>query len=342
MFDTIRFCVALIVLGIAGALYLRPEAFAEDAAWRVAKLSGEGLVVASGHDSSLSEGVLLRPGDTVRTGPSGQVLLKRGLETILVSPNSVLGLSAQDNSKLWTTIFQQAGSILLEVEKRNVKHFAVETPYLTAVVKGTQFRVTAERSDSRVDVFRGLVEVHDLKSGQYAMVGPGQAAMASARQEGAGLFLSGSGAFSPIQQGAARGSFVSPAGHDEEAHRAPGSSTERPVRLASSMTIPVSTWTPPLSAYLEPDWSLKLTDYVTSFLKSKSGGHQNHREDLELAIIVASITFFAVSIVIGIQQRRKRAKPQTKKKQDADESLVPTARMNQITMRQPVRSTPNA
>ena len=61
---------------------------------------------------------------------------------MLISPNSVVGLPTENKDGLSTTIVQQAGSILLEVEKRNVKHFEVETPYLAAVVKGTQFRVT--------------------------------------------------------------------------------------------------------------------------------------------------------------------------------------------------------
>ena len=45
----------------------------------------------------------------------------------------------------------EAGSILLDVEKRNVQHFEVETPYLAAVVKGTQFRVTVGPTGSRVE-----------------------------------------------------------------------------------------------------------------------------------------------------------------------------------------------
>ena len=72
------------------------------------------------------------------------MLLVRGEETILISPNSVIGVPAEKKDGMSTTIVQQAGSILLEVEKRNVKHFEVETPYLAAVVKGTQFSVTVD------------------------------------------------------------------------------------------------------------------------------------------------------------------------------------------------------
>ena len=108
---------------------------------------------------------LLKPGDTIRTGRNGRVLLMRGEETIMIAPNSVVGLPAEKKEGLSTTIMQQAGSILLEVEKRNVKHFEVETPYLAAVVKGTQFRVTVNAAATSVDVVRGQVEVADFKSG---------------------------------------------------------------------------------------------------------------------------------------------------------------------------------
>ena len=98
------------------------------------------------------------------------MLLKRGEEMILVSPNSVIGVPAEKKEGLSTTIKQQAGSILLDVEKRNVKHFEVETPYLAAVVKGTQFRVTVNATSTSVDVIRGQVEVADFRTGQIAQV----------------------------------------------------------------------------------------------------------------------------------------------------------------------------
>src|SRR5689334_16750975 len=180
-------------------------AFAADGDdWAVSKSSGEVWLTGSGvQQASLKQEDVLKPGDTVRTGRTGRVLLKRGDETILVSPNSVVGLPAQKKEGLSTTIKQQAGSILLDVEKRNVKHFEVETPYLAAVVKGTQFRVTVNAGKTTVDVVRGQVEVADFKSGQIAQVMAGQHATAFANGK-AGLSLGGSGTFSPIEQGKPR------------------------------------------------------------------------------------------------------------------------------------------
>ena len=129
---------------------------ADDGAWSVTKSSGEVWMTAAGAQPvSLKQEEILKPGDTIRTGRNGRVLLVRGEETILVAPNSVIGLPAEKKEGLTTTIVQQAGSILLEVEKRNVKHFEVETPYLAAVVKGTQFRVSVNASSTSVDVLGG-------------------------------------------------------------------------------------------------------------------------------------------------------------------------------------------
>jgi hypothetical protein len=181
---------------------------AEDGVWRVSKSSGEVWMTTSGaQQASLTQEEVLKPGDTIRTGRNGRVLLVRGEETILVSPNSVIGLATEKKDGLSTTILQQAGSVLLEVEKRNVKHFEVETPYLAAVVKGTQFRVSVKATSTSVDVLRGQVEVADFKSGQIAQVMPGQHATAFAQGK-PGLSLSGSGTLNPIEQGKPRPSSI--------------------------------------------------------------------------------------------------------------------------------------
>jgi hypothetical protein len=183
---------------------------AEDASWTVAKVSGEVWTTTPGvQKASLGLESMLKPGDSIQTGANGRVLLKRGKETMLVAPNSSIGLPKENTGNLSTTILQQAGSILVDVEKRNENHFAVETPSLVAVVKGTQFRVSIGKTETSVDVLRGKVEVADFKTGQFAYVLPGQ--HAKVFQSGSsGLKLSGSGVLSPLQHGAPRAPRVQP------------------------------------------------------------------------------------------------------------------------------------
>jgi hypothetical protein len=194
---------AALILGMASG-----ASAADDGVWSVSKSSGEVWLGANGAQSvSLGQEGALKPGDTIRTGRNGRVLLVRGEETILISPNSVVGLPAETKEGLSTTIIQQAGSILLEVEKRNVKHFEVETPYLAAVVKGTQFSVTVGAGSTKVGVLRGQVEVSDFKTGQIAQVMPGQSATAFEHGK-SGLSLSGTGTFNPIEHGKPRASTI--------------------------------------------------------------------------------------------------------------------------------------
>lgn len=211
----------------AFALLTATGAFAaDDGVWSVKKTSGD-VWMSNGsdvHRASVKSDEVLKPGDTVTTGKNGRVLLVRGEESILVAPNSVIGLPAEKKEGLSTTIKQQAGSILLEVEKKNVKHFEVETPYLAAVVKGTQFRVTVNAAGATVDVVRGQVEVADFKTGQIAQVMPGQHAGVSANGA-AGLTLGGAGALQPIQQGQPRASAVSPVTVPRNGLSAPGKPT---------------------------------------------------------------------------------------------------------------------
>jgi hypothetical protein len=194
--------MALVLAASSGAIA------AENDVWSVGKSSGEVWIATSeAQQVSLKPDETLKPGDTVRTGRNGRVLLVRGEETILVSPNSVVGLPLEKKDGLSTTVLQQAGSILLEVEKRNVKHFEVETPYLAAVVKGTQFSVTVGATGTSVDVRRGQVEVSDFKSGQIAQVMPGQTATSFAHGK-SGLSLTGPGVLNPIEQGKPRASSL--------------------------------------------------------------------------------------------------------------------------------------
>src|SRR5947209_2364617 len=198
---------AIVVAGL-GLMLVNPAVAQDGAVWRIGKASGEvWLGKAAVQQASLGADAALVPGETVRTGRNGRVLLSRGEETIMVGPNSEVALPAEAADGMKTTILQRAGSILLEVEKKNVPHFEVVTPYLAAVVKGTQFRVSVDRRGGRVEVTHGQVQVADFKSGQHALVLPGQSANVAAFGT-AGLSLSGSGTFNKIEHGQARNAPV--------------------------------------------------------------------------------------------------------------------------------------
>jgi hypothetical protein len=296
MFSRIRAMSAALLLAALVVFCAGQAALAQDNAWRVSKVSGDVSVTTSGgQQGGLANGATVKPGDNIRTGQNGRVLLTRGQETILISPNSAIGIPMQKSEGMSTTIVQQAGSILLEVEKRNVKHFAVETPYLAAVVKGTQFRVTVDAAGSRVDVLKGQVEVADFKSGQYALVKPDQAAKVSIQGQ-TGLSLSGSGALSPVQQGTPR-RIVNPIA---AADIKPGS---EPVRVASAGEgRAAASW----SGTSTKDSSA--SGWSSPFSFGRSSGSRTRNEDMAIAAGVACAVGFLVAAGVGFQRRRKSRK----------------------------------
>lgn len=309
MCDAVRaifapFLLVMFVVVIAGS-----EAIAEGAAWRVSKSSGDVWVRTSGvQQASLTDDAVLNPGDSIRTGRNGRVLLVRGQEKILISPNSVVGLPAAKSQGM-TTIIQQSGSILLEVEKRNDQHFEVETPYLAAVVRGTQFRVSVGQGESYVNVLRGKVEVTDFRSGQSAAVLPGQ--MAKVWMLGhAGLALSGSGTLSPIRQGSPRKSSVLPIQAPVEGLPAPDNvPVGQQVRLMSPRGD-----VPPFPASFEGTalndniWNSGL-NYVGKLFGVADGAQVRNERD---AAIVAIPLGFGAMIAVFVAAKRRRQKQKQK------------------------------
>jgi hypothetical protein len=258
---TARSIAALLIVLASVLLGVGSTAHAQDA-WRISKSSGDVSIMTEGFQPvALTADMNLQPGDSIRTGQNGRVLLMRGSETILISANSAISLpKSSKRNGLSTVILQQAGSILLEVEKRAINHFEVETPHLSAVVKGTRFHVTMSGNDTRVGVFRGQVEVTDFKSGQHALVNAGQNATVSV-QGPAGLSLSGTGMLSPIEQGSPRESVTpsdstpddnmsppSPSAPIQRQARAPMAGELEPVALPEQDATRREGWGPGLTA----------------------------------------------------------------------------------------------
>lgn len=282
------------------------SAAAQDASWRVSKSSGEVWIDAPGAQSvALSADTALSPGASVRTGANGRVLLMRGAETIMVSPNSVMQIpAAKSGNGGLTTVLQRSGSLLFDVEKQNVRHFEVSTPYLAAVVKGTQFRVTVDEAGSRVEVLRGQVQVTDYKSGQRALVNPSQTAAVSLRGT-PGLALSGSGPMSPIELGRPQAPPVTPATMPPVTRSAAATAQELPQQRAASAPAAATRWSQPDRGG-DSSWD----DGFLGWLGDKLGmGRQRKVED-NMTIVAIPLAVGLTVFVGAIAVRRRRNKPQ--------------------------------
>jgi len=103
-------------------------------------------------------GAVVAAASEIRTGPTAEVLLQHGADRVHLMGQSYLELPAAEDGTM-TRLVQWLGSALFEVDHRPDPHFEVDTPYLTAIVKGTAFTVDVTRDGSAVAVTEGVVAV---------------------------------------------------------------------------------------------------------------------------------------------------------------------------------------
>jgi FecR protein len=167
------------ILAAAACLLLTTTVFADD--WVAERLRGRVVVLNEGQWEPLSLGDVVSDDRPVRTMLSGRVVFRRGAETISIGGNTQISIHDASGRRM-TTVTQSFGTVTIEAERQQVQHFSVQTPFLAAVVKGTQFTVVSGKKGARVAVDRGMVQVRDtmhsvmtdVPAGQNAKVGPGQ------------------------------------------------------------------------------------------------------------------------------------------------------------------------
>jgi hypothetical protein len=151
------------------------SALADD--WVAERLRGGVFALEDGQWVQLRRGDVVPDNRPIQTASDGRVTFTRGKERLDLSPGTqVQILDAGKGALPYTTVRQYFGEVGVEAEVRDVEHFAVETPYLAAVVKGTRFSVETGDEVSRVEVERGNVSVSDNDSGETTSVDAGQSA----------------------------------------------------------------------------------------------------------------------------------------------------------------------
>ncbi|HAD85839.1 MAG TPA: hypothetical protein DCG48_00610 [Rhodospirillaceae bacterium] len=155
-----------------------PVAADEGGTWTIVESAGNVHVTQNGiRPVALSSGDEIGAGQRIVTDGDGRAVLRRGKNTIVVSPNSVMEVPGDGKDGMMTRIRHVIGTLLFDVEKRKEQHFEVLTPDVAVVVKGTTFTTSVGAQGAVVHVISGLVQVADIRSGQSVFVRPGQTAV---------------------------------------------------------------------------------------------------------------------------------------------------------------------
>lgn len=173
-------------------------ALADD--WVATRLRGEVLQLVDGAWQPLVRSAVVSDDRFVRTSGNGRVAFQRDGETIELGPNTQIRIIDREGER-FTTVRQNFGTVTIEAEVQNVQHFAVETPFLAAVVKGTKFVVTSGKTRSSVKVNRGAVAVEDAQTHRHVVVTVGQTAtVAGAGNSTTSLSVSGQGKLPKVEE----------------------------------------------------------------------------------------------------------------------------------------------
>ena len=156
------------------------------AEWSIQRMSGDVQI----HDGQswvrLEQDRQLNAGDSIWTGRNGRILLMNDQGSVLLAPKSLVKIPAQALPNNFSVLFQTHGKVSAEVDKRRTQHFSIQTPYLAAVVKGTEFDVGTDGKQTSVAVSEGLVGVVDMDTGETVDV-PAGSEVSTAARAGGGL-----------------------------------------------------------------------------------------------------------------------------------------------------------
>lgn len=160
----------------------------------VVRVSGDVRVTMRGEPRAVQPGTPVDLPATVRTGPDGAIDLRQANTTVAIAADTELELPATaDRGAMFDRLIQSRGSAFYDVGKHGSRKLRVETPYLVAVIKGTQFNVVVQEDSSTISLFEGRLEVRapddsdviDLNAGEIAIRHATDKAIRVLRMDGA-------------------------------------------------------------------------------------------------------------------------------------------------------------
>jgi hypothetical protein len=130
------------------------------------------------HEASAPDLTMLKDGDRVTTGTQSRTVATSGNDILRLEPKTTITIG---EPKPATIIELLDGALHVKAGKRqNGDTLSIETQYLVATVKGTEFVVLATDSGAAVTVTEGVVAVRSTRTRDAFDVTPGHTAVVSA------------------------------------------------------------------------------------------------------------------------------------------------------------------
>src|SRR6516165_756296 len=221
----------------------------------VASVQGEVHVTGQARQLDVHKSDVVALPATIYTGPSGSIELRQGNTTLSAAPNSQLMIPVPAvPGEAIDRVIQSRGNAFYNVAKRQTSKLHVESAYLVAVIKGTQFSVVAQDDSATISLFEGRLEVRatdgsdvvDLKAGEIAVRHANDSAIRMLRMDTGEPVAHRAPPASPAPPasgaGLAPGGSSNPTTISGEAGDLRGTSADRGAESTSSETNGVNSW----------------------------------------------------------------------------------------------------
>src|SRR5688572_27624805 len=173
---------ALLCLVVAASSHAASDAAgtAPDSRITVTDVAGDVAVTMAGNAEAVSpKSIVLLPARIV-TGHDGTLGLTQAGTRISVSNDTDVEIPAEAvDGNLVARLVQHSGNVFYDVAPRDVGKLRVETPFLVAVIKGTQFNVSVQEDGTTISLFEGHLEIRTPDDSDVVELNAGEIAIRS-------------------------------------------------------------------------------------------------------------------------------------------------------------------
>jgi hypothetical protein len=169
---------ATLLLGLACLAFNDAASAAASQDVVVISVKGDVTVTMRGAARPVHTGSILELPAGIRTGADGAIALRQGPTTVSIAANTQIEIPASAGlDEPIDRVLQPRGSAFYDVGKRLGKKLRVETPYLVAVIKGTQFNVAVQGDGTTISLFEGQLEVRAPDDSDVVNINAGEIAI---------------------------------------------------------------------------------------------------------------------------------------------------------------------
>jgi hypothetical protein len=163
------------------ALAASPSAGVDDAARiAVTAVAGDVDVTMAGAAADVQPQSTVSLPARVVTGSDGMLGLTQAGTNITVAGDSDVEIPAEAvDGNLIARLVQHRGNVFYDVAHRDAGKLRVETPFLVAVIKGTQFNVAVQNDSTTISLFEGRLEIRTPDGGDVIQLNAGEIAIRS-------------------------------------------------------------------------------------------------------------------------------------------------------------------